>query len=324
VKKAESKFYYNPKTLRYERVRISIFNISVTFLSLALFGFAFFVGLVFLQNYLIQSPLERALREENEALKTHQTILASRLEAGNGLLSELKERDRLFYAEIFSTERDSETGVDPDQDEILLAGIPEFHGWADKLGEKLKTASKNAYAWDYIFRQKASVRKEDLKMLKSAPTMVPMEDFEVEKLVSGFGIRINPFHKGKYQHSGVDLAAPSGSRVLAGGPGRVIMISNNNLVAGYGNYIEIDHGYGYITRYAHLRDILVHYGQTIKEGQPIGTVGMSGGVIAPHLHYEVLKDGEKMDPVRFMLSGLTTAKYDLMVKAGKKMNQSLD
>lgn len=323
MKKEETKFYYNAKTLRYERVRISIINVSLTSLSLLLFGAAFFIGLVFLQNYLVQTPAEKALRMENNALREHQGIIATRLEEASSQLQNLKLRDGQFYEEIFATPR-MEVTSELEKEDILLADINGFHDWAGSLESKLEKSKKRAFAWDFIFRSKASVKKDDMKLLQAAPTVVPLENFEADNMISGFGVRINPFHKGKYHHDGVDLAAPIGTRVLAGGAGRVILVNNNNLVAGYGNYIEVDHGFGYITRYTHLSTISVHYGQKVKEGQPIGAVGMSGGVIAPHLHYEVLKDGEKLDPVKFMISGLTTEKYDILLNASKKLNQSLD
>jgi len=323
VKKEETKFYYNPKTLRYERVRISAINVALTALSLLLFGCAFFIGLVFLQNYLVQTPLEKALKTENKALKEHQIIIAARLDEARNQLQNLKERDTQFYEDIFAAPRTEEVS-ELEKEDILLADINGFHDWAGSLDSKIEKSKKKAFAWDFIFRSKASVKKEDVKLLQAAPTVVPLENFDADKMVSGFGVRVNPFHKGKYHHDGVDLAAPIGTKVLAGGPGRVVLVNNSNLVAGYGNYIEIDHGFGYLTRYTHLSTLSVHYGQKVKEGQAIGTVGMSGGVIAPHLHYEVLKDGEKLDPVKFMISGLTTEKYDLMLKASKKINQSLD
>lgn len=323
MKKAETKFYYNPKTVRYERVRLSVVNVSLTILSLLLFSSAFFIGLVFLQNYFIQTPLEKALRAENNALKTHHVVLSARLDDANAHLDDLKQRDKQFYEEIFAAPR-AEEAVAEDKNDILLADISGFHAWTGSLDKKLKQATDKAYTWDFVFRSKARVKKEDLKLLQAAPTVIPVENFGAEKLISGFGVRINPFHKGKYHHDGVDIASPVGSKVLAGGPGRVILINNNDLVAGYGNYIEIDHGFGYITRYTHLGTIQVQYGQRVKEGQVVATVGVTGGTIAPHLHYEVLKDGEKLDPVRFMLSGISTQKYDLMLKASKKMNQSLD
>src|SRR6478735_11598043 len=211
------KYYYNPKTLRYERTPLSVFNVLFSFLGYLAAGFLFFVGLVIFQNYVVQTPLEKSLRAENAALAHHKVILVDRLEEANNQLSELKAKDVQLYENLFETKRQPEASKDDNREEILMAGLADFNGWAATIDDKFKALSAKAQRSNDSFHERASVSKTDLGMLKAVPASQPIENFEVARLVSGFGTRINPFHKGNYHHDGVDISASRGSKVLAGG-----------------------------------------------------------------------------------------------------------
>lgn len=322
---AGTKFHYNPKTLRYERVKISIFNVLITMVGYLAFGFVFFVGLVLLQNLILETPIEKKLRTENKALDQHKVILTAQLNESNQRLAELKEQDLALYQKLFETNLPPESDpVYPDREELLIADPQDFDESIDQLSHRFTELNSAARTYNQTFRYEASIHKNDLGHVMALPTLAPVHHFEVEKLVSGYGIRINPFHKGNYHHDGVDIASPRGTPVIAAGKGRVVLTRRSDLVAGYGNYVEIDHGYGYITRYSHLEDIVVRQGQSIKKGEVLGSVGSSGGSIAPHLHYEVIKNGVSLNPVRFIMEGIPTDRYEALVVISKKQNQSLD
>jgi murein DD-endopeptidase MepM/ murein hydrolase activator NlpD len=317
---AGSKFHYNPKTLRYERVKISIFNVVITLFSYLTFGFLFFVGLVLLQNLIIETPSEKKLRAENRALDEHKMLLTAQLLESNQQLAELKAKDVALYQKLFETKLPQESEpVYPEREELLLAGSGDFDESIDQLSQRFSELIQSAKTSSQFFRS-----EEDMTLLTAIPSIAPVDNFEVAKLVSGYGTRINPFHKGHYHHDGVDIASPRGTLVVAAGPGRIVLIKKSDLVAGYGNYVEVDHGNGYITRYSHLEDITVRQGQSIKKGQSIGSVGSSGGSIAPHLHYEVIKDGKNLDPIKFFMEGLASVEYEALVGYSQKQNQSLD
>ena len=322
---ALTKFKYNPKTLRYERAGISILGVTFRVIGYLSFGALFFVALVLLQNFIFDTELETKLRAENEALESHKVILVSRLQASADRIEKLKNEDLALYQKLFETKIEATTTESSvDKEEILNASSSKLSEWISSTQiqtEKLQQESKinNQY-----FSESASIEKHELKILKSLPTLPPIQNFEVDKLVSGFGKRINPFHKGLYPHDGVDIAAPIGTSVIAAGPGTIIYVSQNNLLAGFGNYIDIDHGNGIVTRYAHLADAKVRLGQRVNKNQVIATVGLSGGTIAPHLHYEVIKDGKNVNPVKYMIGGLSSQQYQLLVSKSLKQNQSLD
>ncbi|HRG11537.1 MAG TPA: M23 family metallopeptidase, partial [Cyclobacteriaceae bacterium] len=208
--------------------------------------------------------------------------------------------------------------------EILLSNKAEFNESVSQLGNRFTELIHSAQSGNNFFSLNARVSRSDMPELIATPSIAPVQNFELEKLVSGFGVRINPFHKGKYQHDGVDIAAPRGTHVLATAPGRVLITKKSDLIAGYGNYIEIDHGNGYVTRYSHLEEIEVRTGQKLEKGQPIGTIGSTGGSIAPHLHYEVIKNGVSVDPVKFFMEGISANQYEVLLSQSKKQNQSLD
>jgi murein DD-endopeptidase MepM/ murein hydrolase activator NlpD len=319
------RFKYNPKTLKYERVGLSILNILITVIGYLAMGTLFFVGLVFLQNYITESPKEKELRAENKALKQHKVILAGQLASYNQQLEELKDQDLALYNKLFETgapvknEKPASEKVD-----ILVAGDSGFKEWLKEINSQSTGAINTAQGTSRFFHDYASISKEDLSRLFAMPSIVPVEKFEVDKLVSGFGTRINPFHKGNYHHDGVDIASARGTLVLASGHGQIITVKRSDLVAGYGNYVEIDHGHGIVTRYSHLDDINARIGQQVKKGQPIGTVGSTGGSVAPHLHYEVIVNNQNVEPVKFFMENLSADQFKEVVSRSKKMNQSLD
>jgi murein DD-endopeptidase MepM/ murein hydrolase activator NlpD len=321
---AITKFKYNPKTLRYERTSISLLGAAFRGFGYLIFGALFFVGLVLLQNYLIDTPFEKELRAENEALRQHKTVLIASLQESNGRISELKNEDRELYEKLFEIKLSAAPDMNIEKEEILTAEPGLFSEWEKATRSQSDEFIQTARSRNVAFSESVSIKKSDLKTLKALPTLAPIENFEVDKLVSGFGKRINPFHKGLYHHDGVDISLPTGTAVVATAPGTIVLSNLSSLVAGFGNYIEINHGNGVITRYAHLGELKVYYGQRVSRGQVIGTIGSSGGSIAPHLHYEIIKNGKNVNPAHYIISGLNSSQYHLLVDNSKKVNQSLD
>lgn len=318
------RFYYNTKTLRYERVKVPFLKVLFTMIGYLAVGAIFCFGLLLLQNYVIETPLEAKLHTENEALANHKILLTSQLWQANQQLAELKKQDRAIYEKLFDTKLPAEKVSTSNREDLLLADNSDFHVAIDELNERFTAVNKKARATNRQFSYEASVKEGDVKMLTAVPSLAPIEGFDVSRLVSGFGTRINPFHKGNYHHDGADIAAPRGTPIVATGPGYIIQVKKSDLLAGYGNYIEINHGNGYVTRYSHMAEISVRYGQKVTKGQIIGTVGSSGGSIAPHVHYEVIWEGKNVDPVKFIVEGITPGTYRELVTKGKKQNQSLD
>lgn len=265
----------------------------------------------------------RAIKKENMALTKHHALLRIELAKVNGVLDNLNNQNSTLHKKIFEATI-AATANERSTEPLLLADASEFRAEVLDLKNKLATISETSSDHTASFSS-IEVNKKRLAFLMNVPSIQPIENYELTKLVSGFGKRINPFHKGNYHHPGADFAAARGTSVIATAKGTVVDLKNGStLQAGYGNYIEIDHGNGIQTRYAHLDNVAVRIGQKVSKGFAIGTVGMSGGAVAPHVHYEILRKGAQVDPVPYLLENLNSKSHVELQKLGSKRNQSLD
>jgi murein DD-endopeptidase MepM/ murein hydrolase activator NlpD len=319
---AAPRYYYNEKTLRYERARTSINSILFTVSGVLLTGCLFLAGLLFLQNRIVTTPTEKALRDENKALKQHHDILSTRIAASKVKLASLVTREEDLTRKFFDVASTAEPQQAPTS--LLLQDKQGFDSELESLNKQYQRLLDRAWKTNSFFSSATSLKRDDLKPIMSFPGLIPIEKPNAELLVSGYGTRINPWHKGKFHHDGVDFAGTRGDNVLSAGDGTVSLLKRSELTAGFGNYIEVDHGKGFVTRYAHLGEIKVRQGQRIKKGQVLGLIGVSGGSIAPHLHYEVLKDGHHIDPMRVLVEGISSNQFHLMAEAAGRHNQTLD
>ena len=325
---ANSKYYYNPKTCQYERVRPSFWNSVQYVCGIFLTAGFILVVLIMASDQLTVTDLEKNLSRENKALRKHKKILTAQLVDIEGALSNLDKEDRLIHARLFDIEpaasEDMFLEKNKANQDLLYSNETDFQKYLKNLSGTTQSLRNQTAMVNQFFSTKYTLKPEDAAMLQGVPTLKPIEALGQLQLVSGFGIRINPFHKGKYKHPGMDFAAPRGTLIQATAPGKIKRVRGSSLQAGYGNYITIDHGNGFTTLYAHLDELFVRNGEKISKGQIIGTVGSSGGSIAPHLHYEIHLKGEPVDPVVFMIEGLSSSEYSQLQSVNSQHNQSLD
>jgi murein DD-endopeptidase MepM/ murein hydrolase activator NlpD len=159
-------------------------------------------------------------------------------------------------------------------------------------------------------------------MLASIPAIQPVSNSDLKRIASGFGYRIDPVYKTPRMHAGLDFTAETGTPVYATGDGIVEIAGSQG--DGYGNKVLINHGYGYETLYAHNSRVMVRAGEKVKRGQTIALVGNTGKSTGPHCHYEVWKNGTKIDPVNYFFNDLTPEQYDQLLKIAEQSNQSFD
>lgn len=316
------KYYYNPKTLKYERAALSFSNILITSVGLLVAGAMFFIGMFYLQNKLITTVAEAKLREENKALKDHHALLSTRVGDSQLKLAGLLDQERELYNKFFDIRLNDDAVRPPAA--MLTGDRAQFDSVVATLQNRFTYSFSRAGNTNQVFGLRARVGRSDIQAITSFPGALPVATSDPEMLVSGYGTRINPWHKAKFHHDGLDFAGTRGSDIMATGAGTVITMKNSEVQAGFGNYIEIDHGFGYVTRYAHLGEIKVKWGQRVKKGQAIAHMGISGGSIAPHVHYEVLKDGRHVDPLKVLVEGIGSNQYHLLATAANQPNQSLD
>jgi murein DD-endopeptidase MepM/ murein hydrolase activator NlpD len=159
-------------------------------------------------------------------------------------------------------------------------------------------------------------------MLRCTPAIQPISNKDLKRTASGWGWRIDPIYKVKKFHEGMDFAAPEGTEIYSTGDGVVKrMISSHG---GYGNHLEIDHGFGYSTLYAHMEKFNVKVGQKLKRGDVIGFVGNSGKSTGPHLHYEVRIKNRPVNPSHYYFQDLNADQYEEMIQISANSNQTFD
>jgi murein DD-endopeptidase MepM/ murein hydrolase activator NlpD len=144
----------------------------------------------------------------------------------------------------------------------------------------------------------------------------------LKRIASGFGMRIHPIYKITKMHTGLDFTADVGTEIYATGDGVIEAVDSK--LAGYGRHVIIRHGYGFQTLYAHMSRVNVKPGEKVKRGQIIGYVGNTGASTGPHLHYEVIRNGEKVDPAFYFYSDITPEQYEDLLQRAANANQSFD
>ncbi|MEP2771944.1 MAG: M23 family metallopeptidase [Fulvivirga sp.] len=327
---ARIKYYYNTDTCQYERAKVTLSDVFLNLMGFLSVALVFAVAILLVYNAYFESPSEIQLKKENKELKSHYNTLQDEMDEVSEVIAALEDRDNNIYRKIYEAE--------PLADEIRQAGSggAELYkrimdkGLADEklvvsTFKKIDKLKKKARIQNQSFDEIMHLAKEKEGLLSSLPAIQPIPNPELTRLSSGYGMRINPFHKGRVKHEGIDFAAPRGTPVYATGNGEVTFTKDNStLETGYGNYIEIDHGFGYVTKYAHLDGLNVSIGDQVKRGQVIGYVGSTGGSVAPHVHYEVIKDNKKIDPINFLIQKLNDQEYNQLVTLANRENQSLD
>lgn len=321
---ARIKYYYDTETCKYERLRVSSWDFILNSLGFLFVSLIFAAALLWMYLSYFGSPKEAMLTKERDELILYYEILSKELEEANKIMIALQERDDNIYRVIFEAEPIPNTvrnsggltkyrhllGKNLNREEMIMNTISRI--------EKLK---KQMYIQTKSYDEIMNLAKNKTQMLASIPAIQPIHNKELTRLASGFGMRIHPIYKVKIMHTGVDFAATKGTHVYATGDGVVKVVATH--MGGYGKEIEIDHGYGYVTKYAHLDNFNVKVGQRVKRGELIGYVGNTGSSTAPHLHYEVIYNSKKVNPVHYFYNDLNPAEYEKILELAGVENQSL-
>ena len=318
------KYSYNPKTLRYERVKVNWISLLFGIVSLLVFSGLFFVGMVFISNNTHESKMELELRNENEALKKHKVQIESEVYNSAELLASLYDKELELHRKIFLTDKPPNKSITNQTIEILNLNLSGFKAITSELLNKTSVNLTKASVRNYEFSKLFWPSLADVSELQYYPTKTPVRDFQLKSLASGFGNQINPFNKRLYRHNGIDIICEHGTEVQATGRGTVIHAVTSDVPGGKGSYVVIEHTNGYRSRYSHLSEITVRYGQKVKQGETIGTVGSSGSAVAPHLHYEVLRNGKVINPILFFIEDLSESELYELANLNNQVKQSLD
>lgn len=321
----KQKFRYNPDTLSYDKVELSwkerLLRVSLVIAPSVVLGFGFYI----LFSSLFLSSREVGLTYENQRLQEQITEMREEVLLMSVVVEDLEKRDNEIYRVVFNAEPFPEQ-----MRELGTGGSDEFkdlkgYDFSDRVIENkklIRALEKRIYAQSISFDEVIQLAKEKEQMLASIPAIQPVANADLTRIASGYGWRIDPIYKTSKMHWGLDFTADEGTNIYSTGNGVVLDIEQN--LWGYGNSILIDHGFGYVSRYAHLSAFKVKKGDKIVRGQVIGLVGSTGKSTAPHLHYEIEKNGKKIDPIHFFHSDITAEEYERMLEMAKNANQSFD
>ncbi|MBI4645629.1 MAG: M23 family metallopeptidase [Bacteroidia bacterium] len=322
------KYRFNADSLSYEKVEHNIRKMILRAIPHFLSSIILALILYFVVfNYLFESPKEKRLIREISQLMTQYKFLNDEMEKAKQVLGDIQYRDDNIYRTIFEAE--------PVSNEIREAGFGgynryeylEGYDYSDIVIEttkKLDILLTQLYIQSKSYDEVMELAKNKEQYLSCVPAIQPIRGVDLTHIASYYGYRNDPVYRGtKEFHEGIDFTAAHGTNIFATGDGIVSEADFSN--SGYGNQVIINHGFGYKTRYAHLKKILVQPGQKIKRGEIIGKVGSTGKSVGPHLHYEVLKNGKSVDPINYFYLDLTPEQYNRMIElAALEGGQSLD
>lgn len=321
--KKNKKYIYNPDTDNFERYYPSIRDRLVNLSKVMAVGMVLGILVYLLVFYCFDAPSERKLKAENAELKNQYKVLEQRLTSSLNILEDIQNRDDNFYRVMMQ--------MDPMNHSQRLSGVENKGRYKElqklndadlviNLTKQLDLLDREILAQSLSFDQLRKAAADQQEKLAHIPSILPisMDDYTMS---SGYGFRKDPiYHTAKF-HEGLDFAAQKGTKVFATADGKVEFADRK---MGYGNCIDINHGYNYLTRYAHLSEILVSEGQDVKRGEVIGRVGSTGKSTGPHLHYEVRFKDEAQNPVNYYFMDLTPAQYNEMIVAAENAGHVMD
>ena len=319
---SKTKFRFNPETLEYEKVSSDYKGAIIKTL-----GILSFAALVAIISYTValQGNDTGTLQRELSEYEVQFKLLNQKTREIQSQLDDLAQMDDDVYREIF--------GADPISDDVRKAGTGGIDKYLSldalsdgekikKLHQKIDNMSSQYEVQKQSYNKLIKMAQNKSKMLASIPAIQPIPNNNLRRVASGFGYRVDPIYKTRKMHKGMDFTAPTGTKIYATGDAVVQKVQNKRW--GYGKHVVLNHGYGYSTLYGHMSRINVRVGQKVKRGQLIGLVGSTGKSTGPHLHYEVRKNGNAVNPVGYFYNDLTSEQYEEMLKLSSNPNQSFD
>jgi murein DD-endopeptidase MepM/ murein hydrolase activator NlpD len=325
---ARIKYYYDTETCKYERVKVKTSDVILNALGILSLTIAMAAGLLTLYLYsnFFESPKELILKNEVKELEFYYQKLSKDVVRLSSILDNIEHRDDNIYRVVL--------GAEPIEKSVRHAGVGGAERYSEikekdiahedlviALNEKVDLLRRKLYIESKSQDEVVSLAEKKEKLYAAIPAIQPISNKQLLALSSGFGWRTHPIYKVKKLHPGIDFAASIGTPIYATADGTIAEVSVK--FSGYGKMVEIDHGFGYRTRYAHMHEFAVRSGQSVKRGDLIGYVGNTGMSTAPHLHYEVLINGSKVNPVHYFYNDLTPSEYEKVLELASIENQSL-
>lgn len=317
-------YIYNPKTRTYDRIYPTVRQRALSILRRLFVGMGLGAGSFIILIFIFGSPSEKELRIENSRLLAQYNVLSHRLDEALAVMQSIQQRDDNLYRVILQ--------ADPVADAVRKAGYGGTNRYEELMDlanaelvvnttQKMDQLNRQLYIQSKSFDEVVDLCKQHDEMLKCIPAIQPVSNKDLKQTASGYGMRIDPIYKTTKFHAGMDFSANTGTLIYATGNGTVVKAGWESA---YGNLIKIDHGFGYVTWYAHLSKIRVRAGQKVMRGEVIGEVGNTGKSTGPHLHYEVHVKGKVVNPVNYYFMDLSTEDYNKMIDIAANHGKVLD
>lgn len=321
----KTKYKYNPKTLAYEEVQLSFGQKVLKGLILIAPSVIIGLGLAFVFETSVETPREKRLKAKLEQQEYAIQKLNRNAKANALVLKDIEDKEKKIYRVALYADE-----FPDDLRTMGIGGSERYKEYESMINSKLlletaktiDSVKSKLYAQSLSFKELLQIAKERESRLSSLPAIQPVSNKDLRRTASGYGWRIDPIYHTRKMHWGMDFTADVGAEVYSTGDGVVVEVETNSW--GYGKEIVIDHGFGYKTRYAHLSKFEVKKGDKVKRGDLIGLVGSTGKSTGPHLHYEVEKDGHKVNPVNFYHSDLSPEEYEKLIELSQNSYQSFD
>ena len=317
-------YIYNPKTRTYDRIYPTVRQRAISILRRLFVGMGLGAGSFIILLFIFGSPSEKELRIENARLLAQYNVLSHRLDEALGVMQDIQQRDDNLYRVVLQ--------ADPVSDAIRKAGYGGTNRYEQLMDmanaelvmnttQKMDMLNRQLYIQSKSFDEVVDLCKGHDEMLKCIPAIMPVSNKDLKKTASGYGTRIDPIYNTPKFHAGMDFSANIGTPVYATGDGKVIKAGWET---GYGNLIQVDHGFGYVTWYAHLSKYKVRPGQKVVRGEVIGEVGNTGKSTGPHLHYEVHVKGQIVNPINYYFMDLSAEDYERMIQLAANHGKVFD
>lgn len=318
-------YKYNDKTKMYDRVYPSMRSRLLTYLrNLLLFLIIGMAG--YFATVLILGSPESAedLRTENARLQSQYDVLTQRIDEAMEVMEDIRQRDDNLYRVMFMAEPVSEALRN-----ATYSGTNRYEDFDDLSNaelviattQKMDILSRQLYMQSKSFDEVVEFYKNHEDMLRHLPAIQPVSNKDLKRTASGYGYRIHPIYQTRIFHDGMDFSCDIGTPVYATADG---VVKNAKWESGYGYTVTIDHGYGYVTRYAHLKSFNTKRGQKVVRGETIALSGNSGRSTGPHVHYEVLQRGRPVNPANYYFMDLDADQYDEMIRMAENHGKVLD
>ncbi|MEK7718362.1 MAG: M23 family metallopeptidase [Bacteroidota bacterium] len=317
-------YRFNPDTLSFDRIERNVRTLIKKVLGYLSTGIVSGIIFFFIFLQFFETPVTKKLKRENEQLLSQYNLMNKDIEKISKALEDIQMRDDNIYRVIFE--------ANPIPSSVRMAGFGGANRYTKlesmdnseliiSVAKRLDILSKQVYVQSKSYDDVVRMALGKEKMLASIPSIMPVSNRNLKRTASGWGMRMHPIYRIPRFHYGMDFTAPTGTDIFATGNGIVKEVGRN---AGYGNIVLIDHGYGYETMYGHMSRTNVKVGQSVHRGDVIGFVGSSGASTAPHLHYEVMKNGQKVNPQNYYFQDLNPLEYEKMITISSNTGQSFD